>query len=445
MRALSASNPSVLAAELYNRLLIGGMRVKRFYFRTPLMLAAALAILAGVVPITAQQDTPNPTAAEAHLGKGYDALKQEQYEGAATEFRAALKLDPMLVERAQFPLAVALFESHNYEQSRREFNSLRHRLGDHPNILYYLGRLDVEMSDFRGAVRNLSKAVVKPPFPDTPYYLGFAFLKLHDLANAEKWLKAAGQSIPGDSRVEFQLARVYREQGRDENARKVLAHSEELRHRDENDVRLQAECAQKLDQGLREEARATCEQLYDPENPARLTKLGTIYGQHGELERALKCFRRAAELAPQSPQMQYNLALTQYQLGHFAEARIPLEFALRRWSDLFQLNALYGVILTKLGEDVSAYRALQKAHDLNPQDTETADLLYSISLQLAQKSRSVRDFSNSLHYLQQAAKLQPEKPEPHRRMAEIYLLTAQTAQATAEQREADRLNKNSAN
>lgn len=414
-------------------------------FRRLVTLVLSLCVLyvGGALQSAAQIAVPN--TADAHLGKAYDALKQEQYELAVGEFRAALQLDPTLGERARFPLAVALFEMHQTAEARREFESLRHALGDHPNILYYMGRLDLDANDYRGAVRNLSKAVAKPPFPDTAYYLGFAYFKQHDLPNAEKWFRSAAKSLPADSRVEFQLARVYREQGRDDEAKSVLAHSEQLRRRAESDVRLQAECTQKLDQGSREEARATCEKLYDPESAERLTKLGTLYGQHGELQDALRCFQRAAELAPQSPQMQYNLALTQYQLGQFAEARVPLEHALHLWSDLFQLNALYGVVLTKLGDDAAAYHALRKAHDLNPQDTATVDLLYSTTLQLAETSQKARDFSTSLRYLQQAAKLRPGEPVPHRRMAEIYSLMAQGAQADAEQREADRLNKNAAN
>jgi hypothetical protein len=72
-------------------------------------------------------------------------------------------------------------------------------------------------------------------------------------------------------------------------------------------------------------------------------------------------------------------------------------------------------------------------------------MLYSTTLQLAQKSQEARDYSRSLTYLQEAAKLRPERPEPHRRMAEIYSLTTRAAQATAEQREADRLSKSSPN
>src|SRR5437899_11086421 len=100
------------------------------------------------------------------------------------------------------------------------------------------------------------------------------------------------------------------------------------------------ECAQKLDQGLRDEARAVCEQLYDPDDAEKLTELGTIYGQHGDSEAALKPLRRAVELAPQSPQMQYNLALAYFQLNRSEEPSTALASALQRWTDLFQLNAL---------------------------------------------------------------------------------------------------------
>ena len=205
--------------------------------------------------------------------------------------------------------------------------------------------MDLEDGDLKGATQNLRKAAVKPPFPDTAFYLGVAFLKQHDLSGAEKWLKAAAQLLPRDARVEFQLAKVYREQGRDEEAKQALAHSAELRRREDNDVRLKQECAEKLEQHLGAEASAACEQLYDPNNAEKLTSLGTIYGQHGDLDDALKCFQRAAELAPQSPQMLYNLALTYFQLQQFEKARAPLERALQRWPDLFQVNALYGAVL----------------------------------------------------------------------------------------------------
>ena len=420
-------------------------RQTRRRIRTGLLvlLAAVLLVAVGAGRAAGQElrsgnaataDTP-----EAHLGKGYDALKQDRYEAAASEFRAALALDPKLVLRARFPLAVALFELHHPDEARREFEAVRREVGDHPNILYYLGRLNLADGNFEDAVQNLTRAVAKPPFPDTAYYLGYAYFKKGDLAAAERWLKEAAQLNPRDARIQYQLGFVYRKAGREEEAKKALALSEELRQRDAKESRLRMECGQKLDQGPREEARAACEQLYDPDDAEKLTALGTIYGQHGDFEAALKPLRRAAELTPQSPQMQYNLAFAYYNLNRFEEARAPLTHAIKRWPDLFQLNALYGAVLFKLGEDLPAYQALRHAHQLNPQDPGTADLLYFTTLGLARKGQGGQQYADSIRYLKEAAELRSHEPEPHRRMAKIYKLMGRPAQASAEQEEADRL------
>lgn len=405
-------------------------------------IAILLAALALVFPTKQGGASQADNTPEAHLGKGYDALKQDRYDVAITEFRAALALDPKLVQRARFPLAVALFESHQSDQARHEFEAVRHEVGDHPNISYYLGRLDLDDRNFESAIKNLNQAAAKPPFPDTSYYLGYAYFKQGDLKSAEKWLNEAAQANPRDSRVQYQLGFVYRKEGREEEARKALALSDELRKRDANESRLRQECGQKLDQGPREEARAVCDQLYDPNNPEKLTSLGTIYGQHGDVEDALKPLRRAAELDPESPQMLYNLAFTYYQLNQFDEARAPLANALKRWPDLFQLNALYGVVLLKLGEETAAYQTLNHAHQLNPQDSGTGDMLYMATLGIAQKSQGDKQYSEALRYFEEAAKLRPLEATPHHGMAEIYTLTNHPEQATTQQQEAERLTKN---
>ena len=409
--------------------------------RRTLLLLTALTLSSLGIAKAQPQATP-PDTPQAHLGKGYDALKQDRYETAVTEFRAALAADPALSVRARFPLAVALFEMHKSEEARRELELVRREVGDHPNVFYYLGRLDLDDQRYASAVQNLTRAATKPPFPDTAYYLGYAYFKQGNLAAAEKWLVKASQLIPRDARVPYQLGLVYRKLGREADAKKALASSAELRGRDSKDSQLRIECSQKLDQGPREEAHTVCEQLYDPDNPDKLTELGTIYGQHGDPEAALKPLRRAAELAPQSPQMQYNLALTYYQLNQFEQARAPLATSLKRWPDLFQLNSLYGAVLLKLGEDLAAYQALHHAHQLNPQDAATTDLLYTASFGLATKSKGSGQYADSLRYLEEASLLRPREAEPHRRMAEIYSLTSRPAEAAAEKRKADQLANN---
>ena len=389
----------------------------------------------GVKPST--KKTP-----DAHLGRGYDALKNDRYDVAVTEFRAALQIDPKLSLRARFPLAVALFELHKPGEARRELETVRRETGDHPNILYYLGRLDLDDRNFAGAIRNLAEAAADPPFPDTTYYLGFAYFKQGDLNAAEKWLKEAAQANPHDARVSYQLGVVYRKQGREEEAQKVMAQSNEQRQRDSAESKLRLECATKLDQGPREEAHAICEQLYDPVNADKLTALGTIYGQHGDPEAALKPLQRAAELSPQSAPMQYNLALAYYQLNRLAEARTALASAAARWPDVFQLVALYGTVLAKLGEDLPAYQTLHHAHELNSQDSPTSDLLYLSILKLGYKMGEGGQYPDALRYFEEAAKLRPQEAEPHRGIAAVYTQTGRNSEAAVEQQKADQLSKN---
>src|ERR1700731_5301134 len=188
-------------------------RTRRFQPWIQAVLAALMLVTFGAASAASQKasraqapvDSP-----DAHLGRAYDALRDDRYEVAAAEFRAALKLDPKLILRARFPLAVALFEMKKPVEARREFEAVRREAVDHPNISYYLGRLDLDELQYESAIRNLSQAIAQPPFPDTAYYLGFAYFKQGALAAAEKWLKEAARLNPHDARVQYQLGLVYR-------------------------------------------------------------------------------------------------------------------------------------------------------------------------------------------------------------------------------------------
>ena len=387
------------------------------------------------------EKTSTGDSLEVHLGNGYEALKREQNEVAEKEFRAALAIDPELVMRARFPLAVALFEQHKSAESRHEFETVRQAAGETPGILYYLGRLDLEQHNYKSAIENLKKAISHPPFPDTAFYLGLAYLKQGANPDAEKWLKKAIELNPGDSRAEYQLATLYRKEGRQEEAKQAFQQANKKIARGDKQSQLKWECAQELDHGPSEKAISICDQLYDPNDAEKLTALGILYGQHGELERALKPLLRAAELAPQSPQMQYNLAFTYYQLGRFADARGPLAGAVEHWPDLFSLNALYGAVLWHLGEALPAYQALKRAHQLNSDDSNTADILYMATLELAKKSEENGSDPEALRYLKEAASLKRVEPEPHQRMVVIYTRTGHSDQAKAEQQKLNQLTK----
>jgi len=409
----------------------------------PRLLLGTFLLLIAFSSKSAPQDLSNPQTApqsvEVHLGKGYEALRSERYADAASEFRAALDLDPTLVMRARFPLAVALFEQRNYPDARAEFEKVRKDAGDQPGIYYYLGRIDQEQQNYKSAIENLSKAAAKPPYPDTAFYLGMAYLKAGDEANAEKWLKEATQINSADSRAFYQLAILYRKQGRTEEANQAFARTKEEKAASDKLTQLKVQCDQELNHGLTEQARAVCEHLNDPNNADKLLSLGVLYGQHGFLEDALPSLKRAAEISPRSPQVQYNLAYTYFQLGRYADARTPLEQATRHWPDLFPLRSLYGNVLWKLGDTPGAYTELSYANKLNPGEKSTQELLYQATVILADQAEAKSAENEAIRYWKGAARLRPTQAEPHRHLSQLYAKTGRAQLARQEQQEADRL------
>jgi Flp pilus assembly protein TadD len=200
--------------------------------------------------------------------------------------------------RTRFPLAVALFEDHKGAEARHELETVRQAVGEQPSVSYYFGRLDLEEQKYKSVVTNLNKAIANPPFPDAAFYLGFAYFQDGNDQDAEKWLKEATARNPDDSRAQYQLAVLFRKEGREVEAQQAFSRTKEQRERSDKLSQLKCDCAKELDRGMSEQALSVCEQLYNPDDAEMLATLGILYGQHGELDRALKPLLRAAELEP---------------------------------------------------------------------------------------------------------------------------------------------------
>ncbi len=128
------------------------------------------------------------------------------------------------------------------------------------------------------------------------------------------------------------------------------------------------------------------------------------------------------KLDSESFEVYHNLGLTYFRLRRFAEAREPLEKAVSLRPDYFGSNALLGATLYSLKDDSSAYRTLKFAHQLNPDDADTTELLFRISIILANKSVAGADFATSLKFLSIAASLRPGLADVERCIAEVKRL-----------------------
>jgi tetratricopeptide (TPR) repeat protein len=381
-------------------------------------LRVFICALAGGITLCAQTEGTPSTSATAHIGKGYELVQNDRYAEAAKEFRAALALDPGAIQ-ARYQLAVCLFALGERDESRRQFERLGKETGNDPSIAYYLARLDLLAGDSTGAIRRLVSLMAHPPFSDAAFYLGSAYLTAGDLEPAIQWLRKAAETDPRDFRIHYRLARALGQKGLHKESEQEYARSTEMRERYNETARQSVGCVQALRTESAAAARQTCRRLFDPNDADKLTALGMLFGENGKYEEAIEPLQRAAQLDSDSFEVYHNLGLTYFRLKRFADARAPLERAVSLRPDFFGSNALLGATLYSLKEDQAAYRILDFAHQLKPDDADTSELLFRVSIILANKAAAAADYAASLKFLGKAAELRPGTPDIDRRMAEI--------------------------
>jgi Flp pilus assembly protein TadD len=213
------------------------------------------------------------------------------------------------------------------------------------------------------------------------------------------------------------LARALQQNGLRKESEQEYALSTEMREHYNETARQSTACVQALRAEPADRALEICGRLFDPNDPDKLTTLGMLFGENGKFEEAIEPLRRAAQLDPDSFEVYHNLGLTYFRLKRFAEARAPLEKAVSLRPDYFGSNALLGATLYSLKDDGAAFRVLDFAHQLKPDDADTAELLFRVSVILA--NQSAADPEAALRFLEKAALLRPGNPELTRRIAEI--------------------------
>lgn len=400
------------------------MRTKRGLFAALAIFLAPAARKLPALPAQVQPSSALANTVEVHLERGHEAFQQHRLQDAEREFRAALALNPRLTVEARFPLAVTLFEIQDVKDARAQFDKIRAQTGDDPNLNYYLGRLDLMEGNLPSAIHNLTLAAARPPFPDTDFYLGFAYLKQKNYGAAGHWLKKEAQLAPRDARTHEHLGLLYLAIGQKQDANREFAQAAALRKEDVTATQDALDCGRALDAEPLAQARTVCRKLDNPDDLGSLVSLGTLYGEHHDYEDALAPFELAVKLDPDSYQMQYNLGLTYFRLGRYAAACPPLKTAVALRPDLFEVNAPLGASLFALGNDAAAYPVLIHAHRLNPGNSDIASLAARSAMNLAIECIRRHQLTEAQRYLDQARNANPGDPEITQRLKRLYAMTA---------------------
>ena len=336
--------------------------------------AALLAIAAGmsqaqVPPLQVQQ-----SGGEAHLSRGVQLMQEQLFEAAAREFEQALALNAA-APKVHFEFAVCLMSLGRDDEARRQFEQVRKLTGESRYVTYYLGRLDLLSNDYTSAIKRLGSVAEDPPFPDTAFHLGLAYISSGDVDAGTKCLERAAKLLPRDYRVHYRLARAYSSAGREQEAGREYGLYSQLRDEHKNTEKDVRECTSALRTEPLATAREVCHRIYDPNDPDKLTLLGQLFGDAHAFAEALDPLKRAVQLDPNSFEAWHNLGVSYFRLSRYEEARPPLEKAVALRPEFYGSVVLLGATLYMLGEDEAALPVLEHAHRLNPADTQTATVL----------------------------------------------------------------------
>jgi tetratricopeptide (TPR) repeat protein len=342
--------------------------------------AVLLAIALGMSPAAQAQKVGE----DAHLSRGAQLMHEQMFEAATKEFEQALAIHPE-DPRARLQYAVCLLSLGRNDEARREFEKVQKQTGESRYVTYYLGRLDLLSNDYVSAIKRLGSVAANPPFPDTAFQLGVAYISSGDVNDGIKWLERAAKLQPNDYRVHYRLARAYSTAGREQDAaREYAAYTKLLgEHKStEADVRACSDALRSHPQGTAPEP---CQRMFDPNDPEKLTLLGQLYGDAGAYEKALDPLTRAAQLDPNSYEVWHNLGLTYFRLQQYKEARAPLEKAVALQPESYGSVVMLGATLYMLGDDDAALPVLEHAHRLNPGDAQTEAVLEKLRTERQKK------------------------------------------------------------
>ena len=316
--------------------------------------------------------------AAAHLGAGLKLFDLQRFSEAAKEFALALETEPSMQD-ARYHLAVCDFNQRQYGDARKQLAILSRTGYEERWVTYYLGRLDLLDGRTDSAIERFQSLSGAETLHDELFYLGSAFLKSSEPQKAIAPLSRETELNPRDFRAHDLLARAYVKVGRSQDAEREFEVAEKLREYYRQGKTQLMDCHARLQAGNSESAWEICRPILDSDDIDLLVYAGMLFGQAAEYERALRFFRRAIELDPDSPEVNYDTGLTLFWKKDYANARKYVQAALAERPDFFEALATEGAILYLSREDTAARLVLQKAHELRPEDAAVNKLLSQLA------------------------------------------------------------------
>jgi protein O-mannosyl-transferase len=160
--------------------------------------------------------------------------------------------------------------------------------------------------------------------------------------------------------------------------------------------------------------------------------LGTVLGQKGQLDEAIRQFREAVRLKPDHANARCNLGIALEKTGQTDEAIHQLQEAIRLKPDHANAHCNLGSALEKKGQMDEAMRQFQEAIRLQP---DHADAHNNLGVNLGKRGQ----LDAAIDQLRESIRLRPNHAEAHNNLGTAFLQQGRTDEAIAQYREALRL------
>lgn len=146
----------------------------------------------------------------------------------------------------------------------------------------------------------------------------------------------------------------------------------------------------------------------------RQTNLGKNYYDQGQADRAVGPFEKAAQLRPEHPDAQLNLALACLRANQPQKALHHAQEVLKLDHDSGAAHYVSGCALLRLGKPADALKALQQAKDIDR-------TINAVSFQLGRAHQQVGNFIDAEEQFLEVVKFEPGHAAAHYNLSQVLL------------------------
>ena len=351
------------------------LRLKPRYSEAQLGLAAVLTRMANeqtldtAIGACRQAIALNPTEAEPHFHLAANEALKGNFETAAAEYRAALRLRPDY-PGARLGLADALLQLRATDEAVPMLKAIAAAQPQQSKVHQLLGVASSRQGEAQDAVEHLMRAaLLDPDNPQTRYLLAANLRKLGRTQEADVEQHRFKQLTAGRAKVmqaRYHLLLAQKLLGAGKLAEAIGEYRESLSFRQEPAVAVDLGVAL-LSAGRIDEAIETLRDVIAdaPKSALGHYHLGLAYAQRKDYENARPALERSLQLRPDFSEALFNLGMICAMQGQPAEAERHLRQSIRLRPDLAPPHFYLGTVLRDLGKSVEAEAEFLKARQLD--------------------------------------------------------------------------------